>query len=51
MKHIIKLEAPLLYETHAPLVDINNQTEFEVAQILYAHYENLKQKGINIAKF
>lgn len=36
--------SPLLYETHAPLVDINNQTEFEVAQILYAHYENLKQQ-------
>lgn len=45
MKHIIKLEdPPLLYETNAPLVDINNQTEFEVAQILYAHYENLKQQ-------
>lgn len=36
--------SPLLYETNAPLVDINNQTEFEVAQILYAHYENLKQQ-------
>lgn len=34
---------PYLYETNAPLVDINNQTEFEVAQILYAHYENLKR--------
>ena len=31
---------PYLYETDAPLVDINDPTEFEVAQIVYNHYNN-----------
>lgn len=29
---------PYLYETSAPLIDINNIIEFEVAQILYKYY-------------
>lgn len=33
---------PYLYKTNSPLVDINNDTEFEVAQILYSYYCNLK---------
>lgn len=31
---------PYLYETKVPLVDINNLVEFEVAQILYKHYNS-----------
>lgn len=30
---------PYLYQTEAPLVDINNMVEFEVAQILYKYYQ------------
>ena len=30
---------PYLYDTSKPLVDINNLTEFEVAQILFEHYQ------------
>jgi len=29
---------PLLFETDMPLVDIDNETDFEVAGILYRHY-------------
>ncbi len=34
---------PYLYETSAPLVDINDPLDFETAQILYGHY--LKNKA------
>lgn len=34
---------PYLYETNAPLVDINDLQEFETASVLYKHY--MQQKG------
>ncbi len=36
---------PYLYQSTQPLVDINNQVEFEVAQILFDFYTNKVSKG------
>ena len=34
--------SPYLYETDAPLIDIDNESDFEVAGILYNHYKKNK---------
>ena len=33
--------SPYLYETDAPLIDIDTEKDFEVAGILFNHYNNL----------